>query len=165
MLSLLLAALTAAPVTVPPQPQLTEQIAKADAELFDLFFVRPCDEPAFRALLADDVEFYHDKDGFNVHSADEFMKDYRQNCSSRADPTNWRSRRELVRSSLQVDPIPGYGAMEAGDHLFYERHGVDGTEKLAGRARFAMVWVLGADGKWRLSRVLSFGHAAADAPR
>ena len=51
--------------------------------------------------------------------------------------------------------------MEAGDHLFYERKGVDGAEKLAGRARFAMVWVLGADGKWRLSRVLSFGHQAA----
>ena len=65
-------------------------------------------------------------------------------------------------SSLQVDPVPGYGAMEAGDHLFYEREGANGTEKLAGRARFAMVWALGSDGKWRLARVLSFGHAKAN---
>ena len=157
----LFAAAAAAAITVPPQPQLTEQIATADAELFNLFFVAPCDVPRFRALLADDVEFYHDKDGFNVHSADEFVKGYSENCKSRSDPKAWRSRRELVRSSLQVDPVPGYGAMEAGDHLFYERHGVDGVEKLAGRARFAIVWALGTDGKWRLSRVLSFGHAAA----
>lgn len=164
MLPFILAAAAAAasPVTVPPQPQLTKQIAKADAELFDLFFVRPCDAPRFRALITDDVEFYHDKDGFNVKSADDFMAIYNQNCTSRADPRTWRSRRELVASSLQVDPVPGYGAMEAGDHLFYEREGVNGTEKLAGRARFAMVWALGVDGKWRLSRVLSFSHKAAD---
>ncbi len=132
-----------------------------DGELFDLFFVKACDEPRFRAMLADDVEFYHDKDGFSIKSADDFVRDYSKNCSSRADPKAWRSRRELVASTLQVDPVPGYGAMEAGDHLFYERKGVDGAEKLVGRARFAMVWVLGSDGKWRLSRVLSFGHAAA----
>jgi hypothetical protein len=46
--------------------------------------------------------------------------------------------------------------------LFYERHGVGGVEKLAGKARFAMVWALGADGKWRISRILSYAHAAAD---
>jgi hypothetical protein len=157
----LAAAAAAAPVTVPPQPQLTEQIAAADKELFDLFFVQPCDEPRFRSLLTDDVEFYHDKGGFNVKSADDFMAIYKQNCTSRADPKTWRSRRELVASSLHVDPVPGYGAMEAGDHLFYEREGAGGAEKLAGRARFAMVWALGSDGRWRLSRVLSFGHEAA----
>lgn len=163
MLSLIFAGVAAATaqVAVPPQPQLTEQIRQADAELFRLFFEAPCDVPRFRALLADDVEFYHDKDGFNVRSADDFVRGYSENCASRSDPKAWRSRRELVASSLQVDPVPGYGAMEAGEHLFYERKGVGGTEKLAGRARFAMVWVLGRDGKWRLSRVLSFGHAAA----
>jgi len=158
----LAAAVAAAPVVVvPPQPQLTAQIAKADEELFDLFFVKPCDEPRFRSLLADDVEFYHDKDGFNVKSADEFVRIYSQNCSSRGDLKAFRSRRELDRASLRVDPVPGYGAMEVGDHLFYEREGVDGTEKLVGRAKFAMVWALGSDGKWQLSRVLSYAHQAA----
>lgn len=159
---LLSVAAAAAPLTVPPQSQLTEQVARADAELFDLFFVKPCDEPRFRALLADDVEFYHDKDGFVFRNADEFMRDYRQNCAGRADPKAWRSRRQLVAASLQVDPVPGYGAMEAGEHWFYERHGVEGAERLAGKAKFAMVWKLGPDGKWRLSRVLSFAHAAAN---
>ena len=153
------------PVTIPAQPALTEQIARADAELFDLSFNRPCDVPAFRALIADDVEFYHDKDGFNVHNADEFVAVYLRMCGSRADPRASRSRRELVRSTLHVDPVPGHGAMEAGEHLFYERQGVDGAEKLVGRARFAMVWALGPDGKWRLSRVLSYAHAPAESPK
>jgi hypothetical protein len=155
------AAGAAGAVTVPPAPQLKQQIEVADRELFDLFFVQPCDQKRFRAMLTDDVEFYHDKDGFNMKSADDFMKAYTENCTRRADPTTWRSRRELVPASLRIDPVPGYGAMEVGDHLFYERHGAQGAEKLVGKASFAMVWVLGADGKWRVSRVLSSAHAAA----
>ena len=50
--------------------------------------------------------------------------------------------------------------MEVGDHLFYERQGATGPEKLVGKARFAMVWVLGADGQLRVSRVLSYAHEA-----
>ena len=157
----LLAAAAASAATVPAGPELTQQIARADAELFDLFFVQPCDEPRFRAMLADDLEFYHDKDGYVAKSADDFMAAYKKNCASRLDRTAWRSRRELVAASLQVDPVPGYGAMEAGDHRFYERHGVDGAEKLAGQAKFAMVWALGTDGRWKLRRVLSFAHSAA----
>jgi hypothetical protein len=51
--------------------------------------------------------------------------------------------------------------MEIGDHLFYERQGAEGPWKLVGKASFSMVWVLGADGKWRISRVLSYAHAPA----
>lgn len=51
--------------------------------------------------------------------------------------------------------------MEIGDHLFCERKGPVGEWKLVGRAGFSMVWVRGADGKWRVSRVLSYAHAPA----
>ncbi|HEX8669271.1 MAG TPA: DUF4440 domain-containing protein [Allosphingosinicella sp.] len=148
-------------VPVPDQPALTEQIAARDAELFELFFTGPCDSVRFRAMLADDVEFYHDKGGFNVRKPEDFVAIFAKNCADRQDPKAWRSRRELVRTSLHVDPVPGYGAIEAGEHLFYEREGERGEEKLAGRARFAQLWVLGGDGKWRLSRVLSYAHEAA----
>jgi hypothetical protein len=162
MLSLLFAAAAAtpAPVEVPAQPALTQQIAKADADLFKLFFEGPCDTPRFRAMLTDDIEFYHDKGGFNVRKAEDFVAMFEERCRELEDPTTWRTRRELVTDSLHVDPIPGWGAMEVGDHLFYERHGAKGEERLAGKAKFAMVWVLGADGKWRVSRVLSFAHGA-----
>ena len=157
-------AAAAAPVTiaVPPQPELTRQVEAADAALFKAFFEDACDVPRFRAMLADDVEFYHDKDGYNVRNAGEFTRDYAERCKSLQDPSSWRSRRALVRASLRIDPIPGWGAMEVGEHLFYEKHGAAGTEKLVGKAKFAMVWVLGADGKWRVSRVLSYAHEAVN---
>jgi len=162
MLTLLLAAAQAAatPVTVPPQPQLTEQIRAADAALFKLFFEGPCDIPRFRGMITDDIEFYHDKGGFNVRRPDDFVGQFKERCTNLLDPRADRLRRELVPSTLRVDPIPGWGAIEVGDHLFYERHGATGPEKLVGRAKFAMVWVLGPDGKWRVSRVLSYAHEA-----
>ena len=155
------AAPVTAPVTVPDQPALTEQLVRVDSEFFQLFFEGSCDLPRFRSYLTDDVEFYHDKGGFNVHNADEFTAIFAKNCKDREDPTTWRSRRELVSTSVHVDPVPGWGAIETGDHLFYERKGKDGAEKLAGKAKFSMVWVLGADGKWRVSRILSYAHHAA----
>ena len=65
-----------------------------------------------------------------------------------------------MRSSLRVDPVPGHGAIEDGEHLFYERKG-EGPERLAGRALFTQLWTLTADG-WRLSRIFSFAHAKAE---
>ena len=165
MIALILAsamqAASSPPVRIPAQPELTRQIEAAEAGLFQLFFEGKCDPDRFRAMLADDIEFYHDKEGFNVRKPEEFVAMHERGCKSREDPTTWRSRRELVRSTLHVDPVPGHGAIETGDHLFYERHGATGEEKLAGKARFAMLWVLGQDGKWRLSRVLSYAHADA----
>lgn len=153
---------TPPPVTIPAQPALTEQIAAADAELFDLSFNQPCDVSRFRGMLTDDVEFYHDKAGFNVRKADDFVAIYLRQCTSRANPKATRARRELIASTLHVDPVPGWGAIETGEHLFYERQGKDAPEKLVGRARFAHLWVLGSDGQWRVSRVFSYAHGAAN---
>ena len=144
---------------MPEGPALRASIEARDADLFGLFF-GGCDPARLRTMLADDLEFYHDKGGFVFRSADAMIADYSKQCAERAKPDAWRSRRELVRSTLVVDPVPGYGAMEAGDHLFYERKG-DGPEKLAGKARFAMVWKW-QDGQWKLSRVLSYGHGPAE---
>ena len=127
-----LAASAAPPaVAIPPQPALTREIEARDAELFRLVF-ETCDPQALRAMLAPDIEFYHDKGGV-IRSADAFLDDYRKTCDSWKAPNAWRSRRALVRASLHVDPVPGYGAIEAGEHLFYERQG-NGPEKLVGRA-------------------------------
>jgi hypothetical protein len=158
LVALAAAMATPAPVTIPEQPVLTKEIAARDAELFGLFFTGPCDTAKMRSLLADDIEFYHDKGGFNVRKAEDFVGIFAKNCGDRQDPKAWRTRRELVASSLHVDPVPGHGAIQTGEHLFFEREGVNGPEKLAGRARFAQLWVRGEDGAWRLSRVFSYAH-------
>ena len=161
LLAMVAAAQAAAPaVTLPEQPALTEQIAARDAEFFELFF-EGCDPARVRTMIADDIEMYHDKGGFVWRGADGVIADYTKTCAERKKPDAWRSRRVLVRESLRVDPVPGHGAIEDGVHLFYERKG-DGPEKLAGRARFVQLWTLGADGQWRLARIFSYGHRAAE---
>jgi hypothetical protein len=161
MIALLLAAVLDAspPAPMPDGTDLRTSIEARDAELFQLFFTG-CDPGRLRTMLADDLEFYHDKGGFVFRNAEAMVADYAKQCAERAKPDAWRSRRELVPSSLIVDPVPGHGAMEAGDHLFYERKG-DGPERLAGKGRFAMVWKWEA-GQWKLSRVLSYAHVAAE---
>ena len=158
MLKLLGLVIAAAAPTIPSGPALTDAIAAGDRALFATMF-DGCDPERLRTMVTPDLEFYHDKGGLMV-GADTFIADYAKSCEARKKSDAWRSRRELVPTSLEVWPVPGYGAIETGEHLFYERQG-DGPEKLAGRARFAIVWALGADGQWRMGRALSFAHGPA----
>jgi hypothetical protein len=153
-------ALVAATVTVPTGPALTQAIAARDADLFHTYF-DICDPAKMESFLTPDLEFYHDKAGFDAHSAREFVDDYARKCADYAKPETFRARRELVAASLNVEAIPGFGAIEEGDHLFYERQG-DGPERLAGKAHFVQLWQYGEDGTWRVKRVLSYSHRAAD---
>lgn len=159
-LALLLAAPVQAGQTAFPEGEaLTESIRAADSEMFGLFFTG-CDPEKLRGMVTDSLEFYHDKGGVTAKSGADFVEQYARSCEAKKAPDAWRSRRELIPESLHVDPVPGFGAMEVGEHLFYERQG-DGPEKLAGRAGFAMVWQWD-DGVWKLHRVLSFAHKAAE---
>jgi hypothetical protein len=154
---LVLALAMADPIALPQGPALTEAVRARDAELFALMF-EGCDPERLRTMVTPDFEMYHDRDGVVARSADAFVADYAHSCHERQAPNAWRSRRALVAESLNVHPVPGYGAIEDGVHVFYERRG-GGPERLAGRARFTQIWALTADG-WRLARVLSYGHEA-----
>jgi hypothetical protein len=147
----------AEPVAIPEGAALTEAVRARDAELFTLAF-DGCDPARLRTMITPDFEMYHDRDGVVARNADDFIADYAQGCAARRAPDAWRSRRALVEGSLSVHPVPRYGAIEDGVHVFYERRG-DGPERLVGRARFTHVWALTADG-WRLARVLSYAHEA-----
>ena len=154
---LALALAMADPTALPEGAALTEAVRARDAEFFDLAFLG-CDPDRLRTMVTDDFEMYHDRDGVVARSGSAFVADYARSCHERQAPNAWRSRRELVASSLSVHPVPGYGAIEDGVHVFYERQG-DGPERLVGRARFTQVWALTPDG-WRLARVLSYAHEA-----
>lgn len=148
----------AAPV-LPKGETLTAAIRGRDAEFFEVFFTG-CDPARVAGMLEPDFEMYHDRDGVVATSAAPLVEGCAQSCEERKKPDAWRSRRELVAGGLRVEPIPGYGAFEEGDHLFYERKG-DGPEKLVGRAHFVQVWRLSPDG-WRLARVFSYSHEAME---
>ena len=145
-------------VALPDGPALTAVIAERDAELFSVMFDR-CEPDALADIVTADFEFYHDKGGRMV-GREAFVADYSAGCEAKKAPDAWRSRRVLVADTLRVYPVPEYGAVQEGTHLFYERQG-DRPESLAGRARFSIVWTLEEDSRWRAARVLSIDHAAA----
>lgn len=152
--------LLAAAVALPSEPAaLRAEIQAVDDRFFTAFFGTTCQPDLIRSMLSDDFEMYHDKGGVIATSAAQFMADYAEACAARQASDAWRSRRELVPESLLVDPVPGFGAIEDGEHRFYERQG-DGTERLAGNAHFTHLWEKAEEG-WKLKRVLSFQHRPA----
>ena len=153
---LLIAAVAA---VLPQGAGLTNAIAERDVAMFSLFFDK-CDPAALSAMIAPDFEMYHDRDGVVATSGARFIALYAKSCAAKKTPDAWRTRRELVTASLNVHPVPGLGAIEDGEHVFYERRG-DGPERKAGSARFTQLWRL-SPGGWQLARVFSYGHKAAE---
>ncbi|HWU95137.1 MAG TPA: nuclear transport factor 2 family protein [Sphingomonas sp.] len=153
----LAAALAFSVQTVPasPDPALLAEVQAADALLFETFFTR-CDPARMAAMVTPDFEMYHDKGGVVATSGEAFVGIYAKDCEAKKAPDAWRSRRALLPETLHVDPVPGYGAIEEGDHVFYERKG-DGPEKLVGKAHFVHLWKKAPDG-WRVARILSYAH-------
>jgi hypothetical protein len=129
--------------------QLYKDVQRADSLLFQAF--NTCDSLTYLKLLKDDIEFYHDLGGLNIGTAYE-MKAFREMCAR-----GNHIRRELVKSSLEVYPIKGYGAVEMGVHTFYHTNKGQTQEKVSGTYKFVQVWQFN-DGFWKLARVISYGH-------
>jgi hypothetical protein len=60
--------------------------------------------------------------------------------------------RELVKGSIEVYPIQGFGAIEIGMHRFVNITADEGTPYIAGK--FVFVWQLEMD-EWKIRRVIS----------
>ncbi|MBC8028410.1 MAG: nuclear transport factor 2 family protein [Steroidobacteraceae bacterium] len=138
-----------------PTQALTDEVMAADAALFSAFFDR-CDIPALSAMLADDFEMIHDKGGRIAGSKAEMIASFEKTCARQKTGEDYRARRELVAGSLKVYPVNNYGAIEIGEHRFYQL--LPGKpEKLVEVALFTQVWKK-EEGGWRLTRVLSYDH-------
>ena len=151
--------MTALTGAIPEGAALQESIAARDAEFFELVFTG-CDPKRLATMLTDDFEMYHDRGGLVATSAPPFIEQYSKDCTKRSQPGEWRSRRELVPGTMKVWPVPGFGAIEDGEHVFYERKG-DGPEKKVGRGRFTQAWKWTPEG-WRLARVFSYDHSKVE---
>lgn len=128
---------------LPSSDPLYQQIAKADADLFAAS--NRCDLDTFGGYVADDLEFYHDRSGLSVGKADLLAKTKANICGKMV--------RELVPGSLEVHPLPGYGAIEIGTHRFLHPKEPGNI----GEARFIHLWQR-RDGAWKLTRVISYDH-------
>lgn len=130
-----------------PHDQLLAEISEADRKLFEAFDT--CNVDAYASYLSPGIEFYHDQGGKTGYQ--EQLDSLRQRCVE-----GLVLRRELVKDSLIVNPAPGFGAIEAGTHLFYSKQN-DGTEHLDATAKFTEIWTK-ASGRWKVVRVISYSH-------
>ena len=125
--------------------ELYQEIAKQDSLLFNAFNTRDID--LFKTMFTEDLEFYHDKGGLTGYEhIFDFLKTTAQG--------NNQLKRELVKGSLEVYPIPGYGAMEIGMHRFCH---LDNGKQSCGTFKFVHIWKK-KDNQWKITRVISYDH-------
>ena len=136
----------AAEQTAAAPDQLYKTIQSLDTQLFDAY--NHCDLTTLGSLVSEDLEFYHDKTGLAV-GRQVFLDAIKNNICGKVT-------RQLVSGTLEVYPIADYGAVEIGVHRFY--HPGDPTN--IGEGKFITLWHQ-KDGKWSVTRVISFDHHPA----
>jgi hypothetical protein len=124
---------------------LFNTIQSLDTRLFDAY--NHCDLASFSSLIAEDVEFYHDKTGLALGRAN-LVEGIKNNICGKVT-------RELVPGTLEVYPIANYGAVEIGIHRFHHP-GHEDSDSI-GEAKFVQLWQ-NKDGNWKITRVISFDH-------
>lgn len=122
---------------------LFETIQSLDTQLFDAY--NHCDLTTISSLVADDLEFYHDKTGL-ARGRQALLDGIRNNICGKVT-------RELVAGTLQVYPIANYGAVEIGVHRFHH----PGHDDEVGEAQFITLWQK-KEGGWQMTRAISFDH-------
>jgi hypothetical protein len=126
--------------------KLYDTLACMDSLIFDAF--NNCRYDVFNNMLSPDLEFFHDKSGLTNYASN--VEALKNKCK-----LAWKIRRELVPGSLEVYPVPGYGAIQVGTHRFYNTE--KGPETLGGTFKFLHIWKRN-NGNWQLARVASYDH-------
>ena len=131
---------------LPVSDPLYETVAGLDTELFDAY--NKCQLDKLVPLVAENLEFYHDKTGLAV-GRQAFIDAIRNNICGKV-------HRELVPGTLEVYPMEGFGAVEIGIHRFTH----PGDPQNLGEAKFITLWEH-KNGSWKMTRAISFDHHPA----
>lgn len=126
--------------------QLFQTIQALDTRFFDAY--NDCDLPQMSSMIAEDLEFYHDKTGLAL-GRQALLDGIKNNICGKVT-------RELVPGTLEVYPIAHYGAVEIGVHTFHH----PGHPENVGEAKFIHLWQ-NKEGHWQITRVISFDHHSA----
>ena len=119
-----------------------DNIVYLDSIFFDAY--NHCNIPMMDSLISEDLEFYHDKGGFS-NSKKETMDAIQKNICGKVT-------RELLKGSIEVYEINGYGAVEIGFHGFHNNQ-----EKEPGEthfSKFVHIWRF-QNNTWKITRVIS----------
>lgn len=128
----------------PQSQELYNTIVHMDSVYFNAY--NTCDMDTQAAIYSDSIEFYHDKGGLMTSKKD-LLAALKANICGKVT-------RVLVQGSVEVYPVPGFGAIEIGYHRFINHQE---SETPSGPGRFVVFWRL-KDGKWQITKVASM-HA------
>lgn len=126
----------------PESKELQDTIARLDSVLFDAY--NTCKPDVFESLISDDIEFYHDRGGLSTSKKD-LVQALKNNICGKVT-------RALLPGSIEVYPIPGYGAVEMGAHRFFNNQEKD--QGWSHFSKFVHTWHK-ENGQWKLARVIS----------
>ena len=138
---LFLIAAIASNAQVANDSELYKKVLVLDQTLFDAY--NNCDMETQARLMDEDLEFYHDKAGLAT-SKDDVLKSIEQNICGKVTRT-------LVKNSIEVHEIKGFGAVEIGMHKFYNNREPNAESK---PSRFISIWK-NTNSNWTLTRVIS----------
>ena len=127
------------------EASLFAQISALDDQLF--LAVNACELDRVGPMFAADLEFYHDTGGLD--GKEKTMNNIGNLCAQEN-----RLTRTLVPDSVEVYPVPGFGAIQKGRHTFC--HLEDGKQD-CGTFEFVHLW-RETPTHWEIARVLSYGH-------
>ncbi len=139
--------ITPKPVKQVSDSTLYQEIRKADSLMFDAMNRQDLD--GMMSYFDKDLEFYHDKGGL-----DNFDQTKAKLTILFKNNRNNNFRRTLVPGSLEVYPVPGYGAIESCLHRFCH---LENRKDDCGTFKNVMVWKK-TDAGWKVTRVLSYDH-------
>jgi hypothetical protein len=125
----------------PKDQALYDTIVHMDSVYFNAY--NSCDMATQAAIYSDSIEFYHDGSGLE-RSKEHLLQALKDNICGKVT-------RVLVKGSIEVYPLPNFGAVEIGLHRFINHKENDAVSK---PDRFICVW-RHAHGKWQMYRVIS----------
>ena len=119
---------------------LYKKIVELDSTFFAAY--NNCDLKKQAEIYNDSIEFFHDKGGLQT-SKKEILADTKKYICGKVN-------RKLIKGSVEVSPIPGYGAVELGSHEFYNIE-ENTTSK---PSKFVILWK-NENGNWTITKVIS----------
>lgn len=134
------------PVYHPQSKELYDTIVHMDSLWENAY--NNCKMEVMEVLISEDLEFFHDQGGLQT-SKKQLNNALKNNICGKVT-------RELLKGSIEVYPINGYGAVEMGYHRFHNINDT-GDPNNARFARFVHIWHR-ENGQWRITRVISL-HA------
>ena len=126
----------------PESKLLHDTIAQMDSLFFEAY--NNCRLKVFETVLSEDLEFYHDRGGLSTSKKDMIAALKNNICN--------KVTRGLLKGSIEVYPIPGYGAVQMGAHRFHNHH--EKPKSTSRYSKFVHTWKREPDG-WKLTRVIS----------